>query len=220
VFGEALARLNETLGEAEVRSMLERFVDEFPPIAVHRGETSVEAYLAGVSAGVPNAEIALEELLLLWLANDNPAFAPFGELFSDVNLRGNTIYLRAISRLRDFFQTKPFFGPDNQKPDRHAEGPRRRIAHSPSGQLDYIRRQWGLLLGEFLERLLRGLDFIKEERIGRIGGGGGPAKVLEYGGPGTPTRIRAFQPGQGLDAQSRPHRKERPGLAGSAFPDV
>ena len=46
-------------------------------------------------------EIALEELLMVWLANGNPAFAPYGELFDDRNLEDGSAYLarrRAASR--------------------------------------------------------------------------------------------------------------------------
>jgi hypothetical protein len=42
--------------------------------------------------GLPNREAALEELMLLWLANINPAFKPFRELFDDKNLKQQTIY--------------------------------------------------------------------------------------------------------------------------------
>jgi hypothetical protein len=49
-------------------------------------------YLAGETEGHPNREIALEELLMLWLANVNPAFATFDELFDDASLSERTAY--------------------------------------------------------------------------------------------------------------------------------
>ena len=63
--------------------MLLRFTADFPPLAVHRGELTPEAYLAGETAGTPNREVALEELAACWLENANPAFAPYRELFDD-----------------------------------------------------------------------------------------------------------------------------------------
>ena len=56
---------------------LETFVDALPD---RRGDAATASpptdYLAGATDGVPNREIALEELLMLWLANANPAFEP------------------------------------------------------------------------------------------------------------------------------------------------
>ena len=42
----------------------------------------------GGRAGTPRREIALEEMLLLSLANENPAFRPFSELFDHATLAG------------------------------------------------------------------------------------------------------------------------------------
>ena len=49
--------------------------------------------------------------------------------------------------------------------------------------MEYIAKRWGALLGEdFLQRLLRGLDFVREEATLRTGTGGaqGKAPVLEF----------------------------------------
>ena len=46
---------------------------QFPPTAVYKGEVDADSYLDGVTAGIPHRQIALEELLLLWLENANPA---------------------------------------------------------------------------------------------------------------------------------------------------
>ena len=52
-------------------------------MAVYRGRQSAAEWLAGSTGGVPNRAIALEELMMLWLANLNPAFRRFSELFAD-----------------------------------------------------------------------------------------------------------------------------------------
>ena len=176
---EALEWLNERLGKAAVDVTLRRFVEEFPPLAVHRGTLSPSAYLEGNTSSVPNRQIVLEEMLMLWLANLNPAFAPFGELFDDLNLTRETIYEPIMSDLHRFFETQPRFGPDNQNLIDMLRAPALNAPDSLAGQLAYIRSRWGVLLGRYLLRLLSSMDFIQEEEK-PVFTGPGPAVVYEY----------------------------------------
>ncbi|HUL30823.1 MAG TPA: alpha-amylase, partial [Thermodesulfobacteriota bacterium] len=90
---QALDWLYGKLGKPEVDGALRRFAGEFPAVAVYRGEAECESYLEGETAGVSHRLIVLEEMLILWLANMNPAFSPFIELFDDAALEGETSYL-------------------------------------------------------------------------------------------------------------------------------
>ncbi|MGB6423502.1 MAG: alpha-amylase family glycosyl hydrolase [Anaerolineales bacterium] len=188
VMEEALTWVYGTVGEDQVKVTLRQFGAEFPPIAVYRNEMSLEEYLAGESIRVdgkviPNQELLLEEMLLLWLANGNPAFSPYSELFDDETLERNSKYKQIITSLHDFFDTQPFFGPDNQNLVDMLRSPAIKSPHSLTGQLDYIRSRWGSILGDFLYRLLRSLDLIKEEEKVIFGvGGGGPSYVYDFTG--------------------------------------
>jgi len=178
---QALEWLEGRLGREAVDRALLRFVDEFPPVAVYRREITPEAYLQGETAGVPHRQIALEELLMLWLANANPAFAPFQELFDDSALEKEVAYLRLITGLREFFETQPAFGPENQNLVDMLRSPAVAVPHSLWGQLEYIRERWGPLLGRYLYRLLSSLDLLREEeKWGFLGRG--PARVYEFAG--------------------------------------
>jgi hypothetical protein len=75
----ALDWLSDALGREAVDAGLRKFAGEFPPVAVYRREIDFEAYLDGETDGVPHRQILLEEMLMLWLANQNPAFAPYQE---------------------------------------------------------------------------------------------------------------------------------------------
>ena len=55
----------------------------------------------------PIAAIALEEMLLLWLANINPAFQPFKELFDDSSLARDTGYAQVTVALPEYFGSRP-----------------------------------------------------------------------------------------------------------------
>jgi hypothetical protein len=103
VMRQALSWLEEKLGQEAVDSALHKFVDDFPPVAVYQRQIDPDAYLAGETAGVPNRQIALEEMLMLWLDAMNPAFSPLMELFDDSALERETPYLQIIFNLRQFF---------------------------------------------------------------------------------------------------------------------
>jgi glycosidase len=180
IMQQALTWLDEKLGKETVDTALRRFADEFPPVSVYRREISLEAYLEGETAGVPHRQILLEEMLMLWLANMNPAFAPFLELFDDAALSRETAYPQIATSLREFFETQPAFGPENQNLVDMLRGPAIAVPHSLSGQLEYMRERWGPLLGRYLYRLLSSLDLIREEEKA-IFWGPGPARVYEFG---------------------------------------
>jgi len=163
MLAKALAWLDQKLGHAVVDDVLCRFTDQFPPVAVYHRTTRAENYLAGETEGVPHRQIALEELLMLWLENKNPAFAPYLELFDHTALEKETSYVALLKELHAFFETQPFFGPDNRNLVDMLRAPAIAVPHSLSGQLEYMLRRWGYLLGKYLYRLLSSLDFIKEE---------------------------------------------------------
>jgi glycosidase len=180
-FQEALDWLYEGLGQEAVDAALHQFADEFPPLAVYRDEIDLDDYLEGETAGIPHRQVVLEELLMLWLANVNPAFEPFLELFDDTSLKACSAYADIVSGLQAFFETQPRFGPENQNLVEMLRSPAIAVPHSLSGQLEYIRSRWGLLLGEYLRRLLSSLDLIAEEEKA-IFAGPGPSHVYDFTG--------------------------------------
>lgn len=184
VMQQALEWLYQKLGKPKVDETLRQFVDEFPTISVYRREVEGDTYLEGETAGVPHRQMVLEEILMLWLANMNPAFSPFIELFDDSKLQEETSYLPMMEELHVFFDQQPFFGPDHQNLVDMLRSPALAVPHSLTGQLEYIREKWGDLLGSYLLRLLSSLDLIKEEEIAEwrrtAFWGRTPAEVYEY----------------------------------------
>ena len=193
VFKTLMADLELNFGSNIVRKALIRFCTEFPPQAVHQGQVSAEEYLLGTSKGVFHRETVLEEMLLLWLANSNPAFSPFRELFDDSGLAKESDYQRLMAGAKDFFTRMPPFGPDGQNLVDMLRSPAVAFPESLSGQLLYIREKWGLLLGNYFDRLLSGLDLIKEDEK-RYFAGPGPATVFKAG-----TESGASAPGEDLE---------------------
>jgi hypothetical protein len=83
VMHQAQQWLVEQLDQKTLDSALRTFVHEFPPQAVYQQQIAPDAYLAGETDGVPNREILLEEMLMLWLDNMNSAASPFTEPIFD-----------------------------------------------------------------------------------------------------------------------------------------
>src|SRR4030067_2618263 len=109
IIKQALDWLYEKSGKPAVDDALRQFADEFPTVAVYRREIELDAYLEGETAGVSHRQIVLEEMLMLWLANLNPAFSPFTELFDDSNLEKETSYFKMMEVLHTFFSAQPSF---------------------------------------------------------------------------------------------------------------
>jgi glycosidase len=181
LFEKALARLENSLGPAKVAFLLETFCTVFPPHAVYAGESGVAEYLKGGEAGLSHRSMALEELLLLAMANLNPAFKPFLFLFDDAPLEAKTAYNVAMDELRAYLAECPPFGPDGQNLWDLLRAPALACPDSLEGQLKWMRERWGLILSDFLARLLTGLDVISEEEKPHWNGSPGPTEAYNYG---------------------------------------
>jgi glycosidase len=189
VMEQAIDYLSDKLGNQKVLNALHIFVEEFPPIAVYRREITVDEYLEGESeqltgpdlnpVSVPNIHIALEEMLMLWLANANPATAPFLELFDDSRLEKESVYPEIINHLQEFFDLQPLYGPESLNLIDMLRSPAVAVPHSLVGQLEFIRERWFSLLGRYIYRLLSTLDLVKEEEKA-IFLGPGPARVYDF----------------------------------------
>jgi hypothetical protein len=174
---QALQWLESTRDAAHVSELLLEFSGEFPNVSVYRGEqTSAEwlagktpAAVAGTTTDFANREAAVEELLMLWLANRNPAFTPFKELFDDTQLEQKTIYKEATASLPEYFATRPKM---NSGKDTLLDALLAPVLASPeslSGQLAFMRDNWAEQLGpefsETLKRTLMAVSVLKEEEI-------------------------------------------------------
>jgi glycosidase len=164
VFRSGLETLSKEFGTDTVNKTLVTFSELFPPLAVYRDGISADQHLAEAKSGKSNKEIALEEIILLYFANFNPAFKRYKELFNEKDLIERTSYLKNIERLEKFFRTQKRFGPENLFIFDLLRAPILASPDSLAGQLDYIKRHWGLLLGEkFINRILGADDLIKED---------------------------------------------------------
>ncbi|HVO41273.1 MAG TPA: alpha-amylase family glycosyl hydrolase, partial [Aggregatilineales bacterium] len=191
---EAMARLEGQLGEKVVRDALAHFIDDFPAMTVYLGQIDRQKFLAEPQ----NREWALEELVLLWLSNMNPAFSPYLELFDDDDLEHRTAYNKLIDDLYKYFDTIAKQDTGAQRVIPTGENiidvlmlPARTAPHSLEDQLAFMLSRWASILGSYAYRLLRAMDFIHEEHKPVFGGGPAPITVPYYGG-GAEVEIEKF----------------------------
>ena len=160
---DALAELDTGLGPDAVR-LLDRFAQEFP----------------GVGPVPEPPRDRLEELLLIRVANENPALGPLRELVDDRGLARGTRYGEAIARLESIFADGPPVAESGETLFEVMRAPARHSPTSLTGQLLYIREHWGTLLGDALDELIGRLDIAigilaEEKRALTLRFGGGPS---------------------------------------------
>jgi glycosidase/ribosomal 50S subunit-associated protein YjgA (DUF615 family) len=199
----ALSRLREQFG-ADWDRTLQRFLDEFPPQPVYHQDLEISQFLQATEEGRSNQEIALEELVMLWLENSNPAYTPFLDLFGDDDLKRQTAYKQITGELKSVFEG---VGKSEPGGDVFPSGmsiidillePVRASPHSLEGQLRFISERWGTAVGTFIYRLLTAMDVLKEETRPIPGPGGpggkGTTPVPYFGGGQPEVEFEAFTP--------------------------
>ena len=179
----ATAQLETELGRRELDTTLARYVGLFPPRLVSRGEVTPDVYLTGEQEGVSNRQVAVESLMLLYLANLNPALGRLRDLFDDAPL-AETRYPEVMTGLETFFAGEPDAEP-GQKLFALLRAPIDASPTSLEGQLGGLRERLRTLGLSFtgLEVLfrdaLRAGDTLREEQKVSFGGGPGPAHIID-----------------------------------------
>ncbi len=166
VLNQAVTSVNENVGSEPLEITEKRFVSEYPPENVYRGEEKVEEYLAKLTNGRVRT---VEELIYVFAHNVNPAISPLLDLVDDEPLEP-TAYKNLIAALNEFFaqaaKESPVAGSGGASLFEILRAPADVSPNSLEGQLQFILAKWGDLLGEtFVARIIRGIDFLREEVI-------------------------------------------------------
>ena len=165
LMADAIRWLRKQATEPETERLLLAFVQQFPNVSVYRDQLTPEQWLNGTSDGQSNREIALEEMLLLWLANSNPAFAPFQMLFDDTALKQHAAFTKFAKALPKFFATRPPIAPGLGTLLDALRAPMLASPDSITGQLDFITENWAEYIGEDLRKVLLAIDVLREEEV-------------------------------------------------------
>ena len=145
---EAYDRLKETLGEENLEATLTAFCEEFPPLSVVKNEQTVEEYLdPRVPQGIKNRLDTVEEILVLWITNRNPAaMKAAGELFDESHLSEISDYNKLILNLDNYVRELPAI--DGMTIIEYLRLPALKYPDSLFDQLNYIQHHCSVVLGE------------------------------------------------------------------------
>jgi glycosidase len=176
VMGRAMGVLQSSLG-SKYDLTLGKFTEEYPPMAVFRGEITAGAYLSKA----PNASdfgrgvraATIEEMLLVNNSNNNPALKSYRDLFDETVMKGSA-YKEFVQSLLAFYSQQPGIGNGGsglgESITEILQAPIKASPDSLEGQLRFIIEKWGYLLGgTFSLHLMRGLDFLREDTIRKHG---------------------------------------------------
>ncbi|PID62368.1 MAG: alpha-amylase [Ignavibacteriae bacterium] len=185
-FRSALEKLNIQIGDNNFDNLLLEFIKTFPPKKVFNKELSVKQYLKDSTNSIPNKEILIEELILLYIDNQNPAFKKIKEFFDENYLQDKKTYKTAITSLKNFFkQDELKIGINNSDLFDFLSSPFKNHSDSIWDQLEFIKNQWGVFIDEsFLRKIKSSKDlFIESMKFDPgFGGGGTPTIVPKYKG--------------------------------------
>jgi glycosidase len=177
VMNSAVSFAETRIGAESVETTRTRFVSEFPPDKVYRGELKPEEYLEKLLASLEKngRVLTVEELLFVYLHNTNPAVNQLLDLVDDEPLEP-TAYKNLITALDAFFVQLTKDNPEIQGSSESLfeilRAPAEASPSSLEGQLQYILDKWGHLLDDkFIARIVRGMDFLREEVIRQHGHG-------------------------------------------------
>ena len=178
ILTQALDYLRKSLSLEEVDRVIELFLAEYPPMPVYKKELSLRDYLVDLKNNDQYANV-LEEVVLLYVENQNPALENYVELFPDTILVRNSAYAKFIDHLHKYFDSQPAIGTGPENIIDLLLAPSRAFPNSILAQLEYIKSRWASLLGDLIYKLLGGLDFLNEEAK-PIFLGPGPALIPSY----------------------------------------
>ena len=219
IFGEALRALEGEVGPAALEEALRAQAAEFPVASVFRGDVEVDRYLESQTGRQPHREVVLEELLLLWLSNRNPAFVRHGELFDEWPVARTSPYGEIVEALRRSLASVIVPSPEGADGRDLVEmllAPGRAAPGSLAGQLRYIRENWPGL-EELIDGVAPDLERLAALERGAIEDEDGPegddpsevaTPVTGMGGPG-PTEASALHGFTGLDEEPERYSVDR-----------
>ncbi|MBA2275236.1 MAG: alpha-amylase, partial [Chloroflexi bacterium] len=219
IFGEALLALDRDVGADPLNEALRAHAAEFPVASVFRGDVAVDQYLEDRTGQQPHREVVLEELLLLWLTNRNPAFVRHGELFDEWPVARASLYAEIVEGLRRSLAgvvVPSVDGAGGHDLVTMLLAPSRAAPESLAGQLRYIRENWPGLT-DLIDGVVPDLDRLAALERGAADDEGDEdaeeaapmaTPVTGIGAPG-PTQASALDGFTGLDAEPERYSLDR-----------
>lgn len=159
---------------------IKKFVEFFPGTPILDGKESSAEFIKNDDKNHSRKKMVAKELLLLRVAEYNAAVDKFRPLLDTTELSKKSQYKKLVTILEREFKKSPVFNPFNLTLMDMLLEPVKASPDSLTGQIEYIKRNWGIVLPEeLLDELTVALDIVKEEER-EWWGGAGPPVVLEF----------------------------------------
>ncbi|HDQ15151.1 MAG TPA: alpha amylase catalytic subunit, partial [Sediminispirochaeta sp.] len=128
----------------------------------------------------PEGPELLEEIVLLWITNQNPAIRNYKELLDDTALTIETPYQQVIKRLYLELDRFPSVEDSSLNLIDFLLIPAHEAPESLLSQLNFMVTRWRKLLGPYAELLMRSIDYLREEHRPVFPPGPGPSREADY----------------------------------------
>jgi len=152
------------LSSSGCNEIITSFLDFFPTSSVYLYQSSAADYLLAPSKNVSKRHSLYKSILLTFLADSNPAVRENDGVFTSPEYREAPLYKPFLSAFEDSFSSQSEHTIGGASLLALLRAPSTAHPSSIYAQLEYIRQNWGSLLGEdLLNDLLRALDRINEE---------------------------------------------------------
>ena len=160
-----------------------RFLELFPSKRMVLGQETPEEFLASDDRTFARRELVAGEMLLLLLARENRALDGFRQIFDDSRLAASSPYPKLAGELDRRLAKAPVFQPLGLPLTELLRAPVKASPDSLTGQIAYIRENWGAVLPpELVTEMVTAMDIVSQEGRTFFGGGGaGEAQVLRFG---------------------------------------
>ncbi|MBC8453967.1 alpha-amylase [PVC group bacterium] len=182
-FSDIHEHLSQEIGNSDFQKFLENFASLFPPPEILSGDKTAETFLTSKTDGISNKLTTLEEILLLWIENQNKAGSKLRELVDEKTLTAKDEYEKTVALFQKSLKTeKTGKGKKKSLIDLILE-PILKYPDSLLEQLKFMEKEWEIDISPFRSRILGCVDFLKEEQKMRFDPnlfGPGPIEVADY----------------------------------------
>jgi len=173
--------LETKLGSHLYETTIKVILSCFPTPSVYQNSTSRSTYFLSVNGTKEKRQALHKSVILILLAEVNPAIRKADGVFTTAELRTSSHYQPLLTAIETFFDTQPESFSTGDSLLNMLISPSKIHPNSIHKQLTYIIQNWGSILGEaFLKDLLVSLDRLKEEQIHHWFGSATPENPLGF----------------------------------------
>lgn len=168
IFKTVVDQYQKKFHKQPVQQTIEKFVSRFYPLDFLNESAQPQKSSKEISNESSLLLTFLSEIIYVELFNDNPAATRYRIVYGNEELQNDKPYQNIKDTMAKQFDASIGIGKENKNLLHFLQEPQEADPISVYGQLDYIYSHWAYLLPDYLlNKVLRSLDFLKEENASR-----------------------------------------------------